>query len=78
MIGSIWSRCSVAGVGGLCGKPVRVPVVGVLGFCEEHSAKGENCRCGKFWIASDRDAIVGLYGYHSPVRCSPRRRGGKA
>jgi hypothetical protein len=70
----LWATCCVAGAGGLCGKPVRAPVVGMLGFCGEHEATGACCACGKFWIAADRDAQVGRYGYHSPAECRERRQ----
>lgn len=46
----IWTECSVADANGLCGKPVKDPMPGALGFCEEHSAHGYCCKCGAFLL----------------------------
>jgi hypothetical protein len=65
----------VAGADGLCGKPVREPVVGMLGFCTEHDAYGYTCRCGYFLlgpstgvrrVGPDHRGIV-----HTAFRCEP-------
>lgn len=72
---SLWTECCVAGPNGLCGKPVRNPTVGALGACEEHSAHGVNCKCGRFFLASHTPGLVVSEGRrHTAFRCDPRER----
>ena len=67
---SLWTRCSVATGSGLCGKPVKTPMVGALGFCEEHAAHGVCCRCGRFWLSSGRLPRVEYDGVtHTAFQC---------
>lgn len=61
----------MAGADGLCGKPVPDPVVGMLGFCDEHRAHGVTCKCGRFFLASNTTGRVESEGVeHTAFRCA--------
>ena len=69
---SLWSECCVAGAGGLCGKPVKHPISGMLGMCEEHRAHGTCCKCGRFWLQSGESGRVGDRDrIHTAFACTP-------
>jgi hypothetical protein len=72
-----WSRCCVAGAGGLCGKPVSKPMVGFLGMCDEHRSHGVCCKCGHFWLESHTTGRVeSLDGMtHTAFACARRALG---
>ena len=67
----LWTKCAVASAGGLCGKPVRDPCVGMLGFCDEHRSHGVNCKCGQFYLESHTSGLVVFEGRrHTAFRCA--------
>lgn len=75
---SIWNECSVAGPDGqLCGKPVKDPMFGALGFCGDHSAHGYCCRCGAFLLgpSTGMRRVESQGVVHTAFSCAPARDG---
>lgn len=62
-----WVTCATVP----CGKRVKIQDWELMGSCYEHSAHGQCCKCGKFWLDQSRLDQPIFYDNvtHTPFSC---------